>query len=64
MDWIFLIILRYPVRCRYCRRRFTVSIFKIRKVRRDAHLRDVRHKNDKPMSQAVALDEQRSDDLR
>ena len=63
-DWVYLMILRYPVRCRYGRKRFSVSIFKIRKVRRDAHARDVRHKNDKYMPQAVDLDQDRSEDLR
>jgi hypothetical protein len=51
------------VRCRYCRKRFYVSIFRIGEVRRDAHVRDVRHENDESMPKAVALDQERSEDL-
>ena len=32
-DLPYLLILRFPVRCRYCRDRFHVGIFRIRKVR-------------------------------
>jgi len=63
-DLVYFLILRYPVRCRYCRKRFSVSIFKIREVRRDAHARDVRHENDESMRQAAALNQKRSEDLR
>ena len=41
-DVFLLLTLRYPVRCRDCRRRFAVSLFHIRKVRRDAKLRRMR----------------------
>ena len=41
-DVFLLLTLRYPVRCRACRRRFAVSLFHIRKVRHDAKLRRIR----------------------
>ena len=62
-DLIYFLILRHPVRCRYCRKRFYVSIFRIGEVRRDAHVRDVRHENGESMPKAVALDQERSEDL-
>ena len=41
-DVFLLLTLRYPARCRDCRRRFAVSLFDIRKVRYDAELRRIR----------------------
>lgn len=39
MDLIYLVGLHSPVRCRYCRTRFYVSILKIGTIRRDAEVR-------------------------
>jgi hypothetical protein len=38
-DLIYFLTLRYPVRCRYCRKRFSVSIFRIGMIRREADAR-------------------------
>lgn len=39
MDLGFLIALRSPVRCRYCRMRFYVNLFRIGAIRRNAEER-------------------------
>ena len=62
-DLVYFLILRHPVRCRYCRKRFYVSIFRVGEVRRDARARDVRHESDKSVPKAVALNQERSEDL-
>ncbi len=61
-DLVYLLTLRYPVRCRYCRERFFVSIFNIRKVRRDADARDARYKNNVSSPEAVVSDEHGHED--
>ena len=61
-DFRFLLTLRYPVRCRACRKRFVVSIFRIRRVRRDAEARRAGEMRIL-MSQAVALGRQSSEHL-
>jgi hypothetical protein len=63
-DLVYFLILCHPIRCRYCRKRSYVSIFKIREIQRDARARDVRHEKDKSKPKAVALDQERSEDLR
>ena len=35
-DWIHLLLLRHPIRCRSCRERSYVSIFRIAEIRRKA----------------------------
>lgn len=44
LDIIFLAVLHSPVRCRYCRLRFYVSILQIGGIRRDAELRRARER--------------------
>ena len=43
-DVAYFLVLRYPVRCRYCRKRFSISIFNIATIRREADAR--RHRED------------------
>jgi hypothetical protein len=45
-------MLRYPVRCRFCRKRFSVSMFSILKVQRDAraHLAGKQGNGRKPLA--------------
>jgi len=59
-DLVYFLILRYPVRCRYCRKRFSVSIFSIRKVRRDAHAHLTGKRVDGPTPKAADFDRQKS----
>lgn len=63
-DLIYLFALRSPVRCRQCRERFYVSIFSIRKVRRDAYARRARKESQMRGPQAEVFDWQNSEDLR
>lgn len=48
-DLAYLLVLRSAVRCRYCRLRFHVSIFKIRAIRREAHERRAREEYGAPV---------------
>ena len=52
-DLVYLLILRYPVRCRNCRKRFSVSIFSIGKIRREAEARRNREEHEEHRSQAA-----------
>jgi hypothetical protein len=52
-DLAYLLVLRYPVRCRSCRKRFYVSIFIIGKIRRDAEARRNREQLEEHKSQAA-----------
>ena len=52
-DLVYLLVLRYPVRCRYCRKRFSVSIFSIGKIRREAEARRNREEHEEHRSQAA-----------
>lgn len=63
-DLVYFITLRYPVRCRRCRRRFAVSIFSIRKVQRDAQARNARNADERRAQQAVVLDWRQFEDFR
>jgi hypothetical protein len=36
-DLAYFLALRYPARCRHCRKRFYVSILSLGKLRREAH---------------------------
>jgi len=63
-DLVYLIILRYPVRCRTCRERFSVSIFSVRKIQRDAQARRALKANERRMPHAVDLEQHGFDDLR
>lgn len=56
-DLPFLLLLRSPVRCRYCRSRFHVSVFGIPQVRRDGEARRAREEHDFHLSQAAAIGE-------
>ena len=56
VDAFALLTLRYPVRCRDCRRRFLVSIFSIRKVRRDAEARRIRREREEFHAHPVIRD--------
>ncbi len=44
MDLVNRVVLRAPVRCRYCRVRFYVSILKIGAIRREAEQRRMRER--------------------
>lgn len=63
-DLVYLLTLRAPVRCRYCRERFYVSIFSILKVRHDAAARDARYKNKVRTPESVHSDQHSHDDQR
>ena len=63
-DLAFLLALRSPVRCRECRRRFHVSIFRIGKIRRDAEARRAREEHESRLSRAANPDWQTFKDLR
>jgi len=52
-DLAYLLALQSPVRCRYCRLRFYVSIFKIRKLRREAEERHAREEHGTHVERAV-----------
>jgi len=52
-DLAYFLILRYPVRCRYCRKRFSVSIFSIGKIRREAEARLHREEYEEQKSRAA-----------
>ncbi len=43
-DLAYFLVLRYPVRCRLCRKRFSASIFRIGMIRREAEAR--RHREE------------------
>ena len=58
----FLLTLRFPVRCRQCRKRFAVSIFKIRRLRREATARIAREEYYSKKSLEMLLDWQALDD--
>ena len=63
-DLIYFLTLRHPARCRYCRERFYVSIFRITEVRRDALARDIRHQDEMRPPQPVFMDRHRVEDFR
>lgn len=59
-DLAYFLVLRYPVRCRHCRKRFSASIFSLRKLRRDAHAHLAGKQVDGPTPPAADSDRQRS----
>ena len=56
IDLAFLFILRFPVRCRECRERFTASIFSIPEIRRKAEARRISEEHDLRRSQRASPD--------
>jgi len=52
-DLASILILRYPVRCRYCRKRFSVSAFSIGTIRREAEARLHREEYEEQRSRAA-----------
>jgi hypothetical protein len=52
-DLVYLLIFRYPVRCRYCRKRFFVSVFSIGTIRREAEARVHREEYEEQRSRAA-----------
>jgi hypothetical protein len=62
-DLPFLLVLLSPVRCRYCRLRFHVSLFSIPKVRREDQARRAREEHDSHLAQAAAISERGLRDL-
>jgi len=62
-DLPFLLVLRFPVRCRYCRLRFHVSVFSILEVRREDKARRACEKHDSHPSQAAAISKHRVKDV-
>jgi hypothetical protein len=52
-DLAFLLVLRAPVRCRTCRKRFHVSIFSIGKIQREAEARRDREEHEEHKSRAA-----------
>ena len=52
-DLAYLLTLRSPVRCRYCRKRFFVSVFSIGTIRREAEARVHREEYEEQRSRAA-----------
>jgi hypothetical protein len=63
-DLAYFVALRYPLRCRDCRNRFSVSIFSLQKLRRDAHARVAGKQANGRMPRPADSDRQKSEDLR
>lgn len=61
-DLAYFLVLRYPVRCRHCRKRFSVSIFNISTVRREADARLHREQYEERRSLKATAEEQASKD--
>jgi len=61
-DLAYLLTLRSPVRCRYCRARFYASIFKIPKLRREAGEQRAREEQAEQMQHAADFHRQRLGD--
>jgi hypothetical protein len=58
----YFLVLRYPVRCRHCRKRFSISIFSVAMVRREADARRHREEYEERKSLTAIPDEQISND--
>jgi hypothetical protein len=63
-DLPYFFALRYPVRCRHCRKRFSVSIFSLRKLRREAHVQLDGKQADGRIRPDADSDRQKSEPLR
>jgi hypothetical protein len=63
-DLLHFFALRYPVRCRHCRKRFYVSIFSLRKLRREAHTQRDGKQAAGGIPSAADSDRQKSEPLR
>jgi len=59
MDVLNRVVLRSPVRCRYCRVRFYVSILNIRGIRRDADQRRARERYSVQIERIAGTERQR-----
>ena len=55
-DLAYLLTLRSPVRCRYCRLRFYASVSNVRKIRRQAEERHARGEDDVDVEQAGSFE--------
>ena len=55
-DLAFLLVLRHPIRCRRCRHRSHVSVFKIAAIRRQAQARSRREAREQQLGPAVFVD--------
>jgi hypothetical protein len=58
----YFLVLRYPVRCRHCRKRFSISIFSVAMIRREADARRHREEYEERKSLTAIPDEQTSND--
>lgn len=62
-DWRYFVKLRYPIRCRKCRKRGSVRLWKIFAVRNKANARRSSEESARPLRVVTFVDVPRTEDF-